>query len=114
MTNEYAIVILTERRDAAIKGAQDWVSIGAADLAKTPADIAEALQIAIDCITKVSALKLALEGAIFDTHRVAERCIKSDPAGGTYEVDWTEKVKAWAKLADVDLSTRDPFFYARR
>ncbi len=53
-------------------------------------------------------LKKALQAAILKTNRTVTRCIDYDPAGSTYEIDWTDEVKEWAKLCDLDLEKYDP------
>ena len=54
-------------------------------------------------------LKKALRQAILDTKRMIETCIDYDPAEPTYEIDWSDRVKDWAKLCDLDLDKYDPF-----
>ena len=56
-------------------------------------------------------LKEALRSAILDRHRVTRKCVDYDPAGSTYEMDWSPKVKEWAKLCGMDLDEYDPNFY---
>ena len=53
----------------------------------------------------IESLKSALAGAIVDTSRVQSRCIDFDPeAGSTYEIDWKDNVKEWAKLCGLNLN----------
>ena len=65
-----------------------------------------------DAVT-IEALKSALREAILNTVRVRRRCIEYDPAGSTYEVDWTPDAKRWAALCDLDLEDREPMCYER-
>jgi len=54
-------------------------------------------------------LKKALQAAILKTNRTVTRCVNCDPAArSTYEIDWTDEVKEWAKLCDLDLEKYDP------
>jgi len=48
-------------------------------------------------------LKKALRAAILNTNRTIKRFNDYDL---TYEVDWTDEVKEWAKLCDLDLEMR--------
>ena len=64
-------------------------------------------------MTEIEILKEALWTAILTTNRVSDRCVDYDPAGSTYEIDWTDEVKEWAKLCDLDLEKHDPFFHRR-
>lgn len=63
---------------------------------------------------EVVKLKEALRQAILNTHRVDSRCVEVDPAAGsTYELTWSNDVKRWAALCDLDLSEHDPCYYRR-
>jgi len=62
-------------------------------------------------MTKNEKLKEALRNAILDTSRVGKTVVDYDEVGSTFEVDWLEKVKEWARLCDLDLETQDPFPY---
>jgi len=53
-------------------------------------------------------LKRALRAAILKTNRTITKCTDYDPAGSTYEIDWTDEVKEWASLCDLDLEKYDP------
>jgi len=64
-------------------------------------------------LTEIEILKEALRTAILNTNRVSDRCIDYDPAGSTYEIDWTNEVKEWAKLCDLDLEKHDPVLHRR-
>lgn len=64
-----------------------------------------------DLTAEVDQLKAALREAVLDRHKVVSRCVESDPAGGTYELTWTNKVVEWAALCDLDLSKYNPFWY---
>jgi len=56
----------------------------------------------------IAALKSALRQAILDTSRVVRRCIEVDSSGNSYELDWSDRVKEWAKLCDLDLEQCEP------
>jgi hypothetical protein len=58
-------------------------------------------------------LRAALAEALFThprslIHRV---CVDPDPDAATYDVDWTEKAKAWMALCGIDPDERDPSPY---
>jgi hypothetical protein len=59
----------------------------------------------------VSRLRDALRDAIRDTKRVTRRTVEVDPAGNVYAYEWTDRVRAWADLCDLDLTGMDPFAY---
>lgn len=59
--------------------------------------------------TEIKILKKALQDAIFNINRTTAKCTDYGPAGSTYECDWTDTVKGWAKLCDLDLDQHDPF-----
>ncbi len=62
------------------------------------------------------ALRRLLREAMFmhPGARITERVVKVDEsAGSDYEIDWSDKFKEIAKLADVDLSKYDPCVYLR-
>jgi len=58
-------------------------------------------------------LKEALREAIFSRSIVRRRCVEVDPAGNTYELDWSDEAKRWAALCGVDLEKMDPSLYCR-
>ncbi len=55
-----------------------------------------------------AAVEKAKQAAILKTNRTVTRHIDYDPAGSTYEIDWTDEVKEWAKLCGLDLEKYDP------
>lgn len=59
---------------------------------------------------QIAELKAALREAILSTYRVSRRTVEYDPAGSTYEIEWTDQVKGWAKLCDLDLEKHEPFW----
>lgn len=63
---------------------------------------------------QISVLKAALRTAILETHRVNIRCVNYDPAGSTYEADFSPEVRRWAVLCDLDLEQYTPSFFGRR
>lgn len=56
-----------------------------------------------DLNNDIAILQAALRGAILDRARTVRRTIEVDPAGNTYTIDWLPRVRAWAKLCDLDL-----------
>lgn len=48
-------------------------------------------------------LKDYLRAAILTRGRTIRRTIEVDSAGNTYEVDWLQSVKVWAKACGLDL-----------
>lgn len=59
-------------------------------------------------MTEVEALKQALREAILSTSRTVRLDIEYDPAGSSWDEDWSPKVKEWAALCGLDLSKHDP------
>ncbi|MBU0977089.1 MAG: hypothetical protein KKD18_01605 [Nanoarchaeota archaeon] len=64
-------------------------------------------------MTDTEKLKAALRDAIINTNRIIKTRKTYDPAGSTYDIDWLDRVKEWAKLCDLDLDKYDPFYYTR-
>lgn len=60
---------------------------------------------------RVTRLEVALRDAIRNTARVRRRTIEVDPAGNTYDADWTDQVREWAQLCGLDLDAMDPCGY---
>lgn len=60
---------------------------------------------------ELETVRAALAQAIFCRSLTTKHCIDYDPAGSTYEVDWTPEAKKWCELAGVDLTNREPIFY---
>lgn len=67
----------------------------------------------LQLLCEISRLKHFLCKAILETHRTRRTIVDHDPAGSTFEIDWTDEVKLWAKMCDLDLSKHDPSFYDR-
>lgn len=63
---------------------------------------------------KTAELKEALKKAMFTKNMVNEKCVETDPAGNKYEVDFTDDMKYWAKLCDIDIEKCEPIFYCNR
>lgn len=61
--------------------------------------------------TEIEKLKKALKSAILNTNRACSKLVDYDSAGSTYEIDWLNRVKEWAKLCDLDLEKHDPFYF---
>jgi hypothetical protein len=61
----------------------------------------------------IAELKEALRAAILTVNRVTRKTIDVDPAGNTYGIDWSDDVRHWASLCDLDLTNCDPCFYDR-
>ena len=61
----------------------------------------------------IGRLQVALRDAIRDTTRVRDRIVETGPAGNTYEVEWTDQVRAWALLCHLDLTGMEPAAYAQ-
>ena len=62
-------------------------------------------------VNKTKELKAALRKAILSISRAKSRCVEVDPAGNSYEVDWLDEVKGWAKLCNLNLKKYDPTHY---
>ena len=60
---------------------------------------------------QIEALKKALREAILTRQRIKKRTVEADPAGNVYEIDWSDKVRGWAELCDLDLEKYDPCYY---
>ena len=61
--------------------------------------------------SQISELKKALREAILGTSRIKKTTVDVDPAGNTYEIDWSDRVRGWARLCDLDLEKYDPSMY---
>ena len=63
----------------------------------------------------IEILKNALKVAILTKQRVVEIVYHDDYTSGPdcadYSLDWTDEVKEWAKLCNLNLKDYDPFFY---
>ena len=59
----------------------------------------------------ITKLKTELGKAIFCRHFVTSRLVESNASGNTSELDWDDRIKQWAELAGIDLSTMDPWNY---
>lgn len=73
-------------------------------------------QVKIDFADENKKLKEALAKAMFtkDRSKIKEVCTNYDPAGNDYEIDFTEEMKEWAKLCEVELEKHNPLFYSGR
>lgn len=61
--------------------------------------------------SQVDSLKAALRKAIVNRTRAKKKLVEFDPAGSTYDIDWTNETKEWASLCDLDLDQIDPSYY---
>lgn len=65
-------------------------------------------------IEEVRALKAALAEAMFHRRIVERTESDSDPAGATYDLEFTPKIQKWAEMAEVDLKKLNPFYHGFR
>ncbi len=68
----------------------------------------EKRQTSEEIVTDIEALKQALRESILTTTRTVRSNFKYDPAGSSWDEDWSPQVYQWAALCNLDLSKHKP------
>jgi len=72
-------------------------------------------EVIADKDAQITVLKDALRKAMFQksSQKIKEICTNYDPgAGSDYDVYFTDEMKHWASLCDVDITTKDPVSFS--